>query len=319
MSDAHALGFFLAIIGSLSFGTYILPRKLSTLSVIEYQYWVALAIAPLCVLTALLFRAPLAVPTDLMLYALLCGPIWTLGSLSYSSAVDRIGVARSTPVKNMAPVFAAFYGIFLFNEYTLLEPIPLAMALGGVFLMVGAAYFIGNVGAPEHETAVAFDRKRTAALRSKALRFGWFFSLSAAFFYGLYAIPLKHVLQNEMNPYSACAWLGVGVFISSAATYAVLNKRLIPPLPNRRQFLLAQSAGAIWTTGQITGTVAMIHIAMSISWPVTNLSTLFAVAWGVWVFREVQLDRHLKEVVFGLLLYAAGLVLLAFAAPSGHV
>ena len=63
----------------------------------------------------------------------------------------------------------------------------------------------------------------------------------------------------------------------------------------------------------------MIYIPMSISWPVSNLSTLVAVAWGVWIFKEVRIEKHLREVLIGLALYFAGLLLLAFAAPAGHV
>jgi hypothetical protein len=39
----------------------------------------------------------------------------------------------------------------------------------------------------------------------------------------------------------------------------------------------------------------------------------------VWVFKEVQIEKHKREVVVSILLYVVGLVLLALAAPRGHV
>jgi hypothetical protein len=63
----------------------------------------------------------------------------------------------------------------------------------------------------------------------------------------------------------------------------------------------------------------MVFIPMAISWPVTNISTLLAIGWGVWVFKEVQLEKHKKEVIWSLILYTVGLVLLAIAAPKGNV
>lgn len=318
LSDA-ALGFTLALLGSISFGAYILPRKLSGLSVLDYQYWLSIIVAIVCVLVAVFARADLLPRSDLLLYSFLCGPIWTLGSLSYSSAVDNIGVARSTPWKNFAPVFAAVYGIVLFHEYTLANPASLAMAVSGVGLMAAAAFLIGRAGAMEHERAFAFDVGRTQEERKQSFRKGMLFSASAAFFYGAYSIPLKHVFKNGVSPFSACAWLGLGVLVSSVAVYVFKTGRAAPKLPGKREIAIAQTGGAIWSAGQILGALAMIYIPMSISWPVSNLSTLVAVAWGIWVFKEVHLEKHIGEVLLGGGMYAIGLTLLALAAPYGHV
>lgn len=313
------VGFVLAILGSLSFGAYILPRKLSRLSVIEYQYWLSWIIATICLVVALIAGSPLLIRGDLLWLSFACGPIWTLGSLSYSAAVDNLGVARSTPVKNLAPVFAAFYGIVVFKEYTLQEPVALTMAITGVALMGAAAFLIGRVTATKHEKAFAFDVSRMAQERKASFVRGMLYSLSAAIFYGAYSIPLKVVFGAKVTPYTACAWLGLGVLASSLLVYVFASGRLFPRFPGWREVKIAQTAGAIWSAGQILGAAAMIYIPMSISWPVSNLSTLVAVAWGVWIFKEVQMEKHLKEVVFGLALYFVGLALLAFAAPAGHV
>ena len=169
MTDT-GIGFALALVGSLSFGTYILPRKLSALSVVEYQYWLSLAIAPICIITAIIAGAELVVEAELALSAFSCGLLWTLGSLSYSSAVDNIGIARSTPIKNMAPVFASIYGVVLFAEFTLGDPVFLVMAVGGVLLMTGAAIIIGRVGALDNERAFAFVLARSDDARRRSLQ-----------------------------------------------------------------------------------------------------------------------------------------------------
>ena len=252
MTDA-AIGFILALLGSFSFGTYILPRKLSKLSVLEYQYWLSVIVAPLTVVLCLAAQQPLWVRGDLVWWAFFCGPLWTLGSLCYSAAVDQIGVARSTPVKNLAPVFAAVYGIAIFHEYSLKQPSALAMTVGGVVLMCLAAYIIGRASAMDHETARAFDISRSSSERSASLLVGVLFSLGAAFFYGAYSVPLKHVFKEGMSAYTACAWLGIGVIVSSMLVYALRTGRLIPAFPGGREMRIAQGAGAIWTTGQVLG------------------------------------------------------------------
>jgi glucose uptake protein GlcU len=314
-----ALGFLISILGSVSFGAYILPRKLSRLSVLEYQFWLSLVIFPLCAIAAVLAGAGISLSPPMLGHAVLCGVLWTFGSLSYSAAVDNIGVTRSTPIKNMAPVFAAIYGILIFHEYTLNNPASLATALGGVACMAIAAYWIGGAGAPEHEKALAFNRARSEGERSSSFRRGILFSLSAAFFYGAYSLPLKFLFKHNVSAYSACAWLGAGVLITTLVILIFREHRVAPKFPGSREFLLAQSAGAIWTSGQVLGAVAMFYIPMSISWPISNLGTLVAVGWGVLLFKEVHIEAHVREFTLGLFVYVTGLALLAFAAPAGHV
>ncbi|MGI8924635.1 MAG: GRP family sugar transporter [Fimbriimonadales bacterium] len=318
MTDT-VLGFVLAVLGSISFGAYILPRKLSKLSVLDYQYWLAIVIAPFCIVVAIVAGAGLAMQPTMLGLSLLCGVIWTFGSLSYSSAVDNVGVTRSTPIKNMAPVFAAIYGIILFQEYSLANPVALAMTVSGVLFMVAAAFLIGRASALEHEKAFAYDVARSAEERRRSFGLGIAFSLGAAFFYGAYSAPLKYLFKKGVSAYAVCAWLGVGVLITTVLIYIVKERRLAPRFPGRREFLLAQGAGAIWTSGQLLGALAMLYIPMSISWPVSNLGTLVAVAWGVYIFKEVHIEKHIKEFALGLVLYVAGLTLLAMAAPGGHV
>lgn len=122
-----------------------------------------------------------------------------------------------------------------------------------------------------------------------------------------------------MDLVSACARLGIGVLVSSALVLIIANRRLWPKWPGTREFNLGQTAGVLWITAQTIGTVAMTHVAMSVSWPVTNLSTLIAIEWGVWVSKEVHIEKHLREVVVSIVLYSAGLGLLAVAAPHGRV
>lgn len=322
MTDSATFGFVLALISAFPFAAYILPRKLSTLPVLEYQFWLSIAIVPSFLFIAWLFQAPLTGRRDLLFWAFSCGLLWAMGSIFYSLAVDHLGVARSTPIKNLAPMFASTYGIVIFGEYTIREPRGLLMDILGVSFMVLAAVILGRAGALEHERAFAYDASRTAMERKKAFIWGWVFSFLTAVMYGSYSIPLKHVLRQGFSPYSACAHLGLGVLTFSIMLYAtskIMGGQLDFVYPNRRELGLTTCAGVIWASGQLLGTVAMLHVPMSVSWPVSNLSTLIAIVWGVWVFREVHLEKHKGEVAASVGFYILGLVLLALAAPRGKV
>jgi glucose uptake protein GlcU len=239
--------------------------------------------------------------------------------MSYSAAVDNLGVTRSTPIKNLAPAFAAVYGIIIFHEYVISQPRELWMTVGGVACMVFAAFLIGRVGANVHERALAFETSRSTEARRRSFKLGILFSAGAAFFYGAYSVPLKWLFKSGIDVFTACAWLGAGVLFSTFVAHAIKQKQLTPPTPSRRELRLAAAAGGIWTSGQLVGALAMLYIPMSISWPISNLGTLVAMGWGVAIFKEVQIEKHKLEVAASVIVYIAGLVLLALAAPAGTV
>ena len=319
MNDSQLFGFWLAVAASVPFAAYILPRKLSRLPVLEYQCWLGLAVAPIMIIATIIAHEGMFVSVPAVLLAVSCGPLWAFGSIFYAQAVDHIGVARSTPIKNLAPMWASIYGILLFREYTMAEPTPLIAAIGGTIMMILAAQLLGKAGAPSTERAFAYDINRSATERKNAYRKGWLYSFFTAAFYGAYSVPLKMSLKGGMGAIAACAWLGIGVLITSTFAYQIVSKSLWPKRPENRELKLALGAGAIWTTAQVLGTIAMLHVAMSVSWPISNLSTLIAIGWGVWVFKEVRLADHKREVWTSLIVYSIGLGLLALAAREGHV
>jgi len=295
---------------------------------LEYQLWLSLAIVPSFFIAVWVFGGSFIGRGDLAFWSFVCGLLWAMGSIFYSLAVDHLGVARSTPIKNLAPMFASIYGIVIFGEYTIREPRGLVMDISGVSFMVIAAVILSRAGALEHERAFAYDASKTEIERRKAFLWGWVFSFLTAVMYGSYSIPLKHVLRQGFSPFSACAYLGLGVLAFSAILYIIRNLYIIRKatggigcfsFPNKRELGLTTCAGMIWSSGQLLGTIAMLHVPMSVSWPVSNLSTLVAIVWGVWVFREVHLEKHRGEVAASVGFYTLGLVLLALAAPRGKV
>ncbi len=319
MNENQLLGFWLAVIASIPFAAYILPRKLSRLPVLEYQCWLGASVAPFMLILAFLFGENLSGSFNAIALAFLCGPLWAFGSICYAQAVDHIGVARSTPIKNLAPMWASIYGILLFREYSLTNPLSLFLAVAGTVLMIVAAQVLGKASAPKSERAFAYDVNRSDAERAAAYKKGWVFSFATAAFYGAYSVPLKLSLRDGLSALSACAWLGIGVFVTSVFCYWISQRKMFPKLQEYRELKLTAIAGVIWSTAQICGTLAMLHVAMSISWPVSNLSTLIAIGWGVWIFKEVRIEEHKKEVWISMLVYCFGLVVLALAAGDGRV
>jgi drug/metabolite transporter (DMT)-like permease len=281
--------------------------------VLEYQFWLSPIIPATMAIIALLSASGFALDGTSLLLALVAGTLWAGGAVAYSIAVDEIGITRSTPVKNLGPILTTLFGIVIFREYTLDEPIPLMQAILGSSLMGVAAVLIGRCAAPENERALAFATHLSDLERRRRLAYGFALALAAGLCFAAYTVPLKFVFLQGYPTFRVMFWMALAVPLTGYLLYLGVHRRPLIPLPDKGELVRCQLAGLMWVGGGGLGALAMQFIPMSVSWPITNLSTLFAVAFGVVLFREVRLDRHRSDVLWGSAAYGLGLLLLALA------
>ena len=249
---------------------------------------------------------------------LLCGVFWTLGSISYNISVDNVGVTRSTPVKNMGVVLATFFGIFIFHEFSLTAYGLLSMVIIGSVLMSFAAIVIGKTGAPEHEKAFAYDLSLTEQERKKYLTRGYLHASLAGVYFSGFTIPMRIMMNEKYNGAEITFWMSVGAVLSMLIFYPLVKKRFLPRLPKLKDFYRANFSGILWVPGIIFSIYAMNQIPMSVSWPITNLSALVTMAFGIWFYREISFKVYRKEISLGVFIYLLGMFLLGDAVSIGH-
>lgn len=307
------LGVITACLAAFFFGVYILPRKRSGLDPVTYQLWTSLFIPTVIVIVMLFARqTPPDQPWEIAtLFG--CGFLWSIGATAYSVAVDDVGVTRSTPVKNLGPVLTTIYGIVVFREFSLGDPVFLSAAVGGSVLMAVAAVIVGRTTAPAKERARAFLESLSPEDRHRYSVRGYWMALLAAFCFSTYTVPLKMVINAGNTSLESLVWMALGVVPASWLAYFVRNRRLWPRYPGHSEMFRAGQTGVYWAAAGILGAAAMTMIPMSVSWPITNISSLVAMAFGIWFFKEVRVSEHRRDIALGLLGTAAGIGLLAFA------
>jgi glucose uptake protein GlcU len=232
------------------------------------------------------------------------GAMWVVGAIAYSVAVDLLGITRSTPVKNLGPLMSTLFGIVLFAEFSIDDPTRLALAVFGSVGMALAAVLIGRCAAPDDDLR---QISRAQLVRGFAL------ALLAGLLFGAYTVPVKIVQNAGHSSFSVLFLMGLSIPVAALVLYAVRMRRILPPVPSRKEFWRCQGAGAAWVGGGGAGILAMDLIPMSVVWPITNLSALVTVAFGVWLFREVHLERHRSKLFWGCGIYTVGVVLLGLA------
>jgi glucose uptake protein GlcU len=75
---------------------------------------------------------------------------------------------------------------------------------------------------------------------------------------------------------------------------------------------MAQSSGVMFAIGSVCANVAVKHIGVAITWPLTK-NTVVAVLFGVIVLKEVDVKHHKERLVLGSLLSIIGSIFLALA------
>jgi glucose uptake protein len=282
------------------FGLYMVPRKLCGLR--DGQFVLTMCIGAVVTTQAaqlLAHRGHLpTVPAVGALLSFSCGPIWTLGMLSYTLSVSRMGLTLATPIKNTTAILGTLFGLFVFSEWRETDPV---LAILGSLLVVACAVVLGACGdkcAPRGHVTVA----------------GVAFALLAALFFSAYTIPLRLAQQQGVDSYRLMAYMGLGTLAGAVVVFGVFTRGrrdwLHQPM---RDHAFAALAGCIWALATITMSEAIARIGLAITWPVTNLNTVVTVAAGIYLFREVDLRRHWRTVALAMLCAVAGTLLLGLA------
>lgn len=286
------------------FGLYMVPRRYSRVSSSRFMFFMGVGTLAGAYVLGRTFGGNLDVSVELRMMAVVGGIIWGLGTLAYSMGVQKIGLSRSTPVKNTTAILGTLYGIVIFREFTLADPAGLAMAVAGSGLIVLAAILLGAVTSPGEEH-IPIERNTFVA--------GVALSLTAALCYSFYAIPLKYAVQNGLSPTGFLYYMGQGAFLAMAALALVVRGSEPPPAGVGEVGLLPLAAGILWAAASAFCNSAIQLVGISIAWPVGNLNTVVAVAYGTWFLNEVRVAEHRRELYQGLLAATVGVALLALA------
>lgn len=303
-TGSQILGLVLAFVSMVLFGLYMVPRSHTTVSQPRFMLFMGAGTMASSLALGALFGGNLAVAWDLRLWAIAGGVVWGFGTVAYSTGVQKIGLSRSTPIKNTTAILGTLYGVLIFREFTLEDPAALVMAFAGSASIVLAAVLLGAVTSPA-EQHVPVPRGTFWA--------GVALSLTAAVCYSFYAIPLRHAVHAGLSPVGFLFYMGQGAFVGMAGA-ALLARR-----PSSLEDLTLEGwgapvlAGVLWAAASACCNSAIKLVGLSIAWPIGNLNTLVAVAYGSWVLHEVRVREHRRELFWGLTAATAGVFLLAVA------
>lgn len=312
-------GFSLALLSMVLYSLYMVPRKKSSIPQSVYTLWMGIGILfSTTILGVTTGGLQLVKPMDYVMM-FICGVVWATGSDAYCRAVSLIGLSRSTPIKNISAAIGTLLGIAVFGEFSLSNIHPLIMAGLGSIAVVASATILGRVENIDESTNSEVLENPESDKRT--LIKGVLFALWAAVAYTIYTVPMKIIYAHHVTPSAFLLYMGHGCFIGMVLI-GIIDTRMKgrsirgyftgSNLPNWKASLAPQLSGAMWALGSLFANIAVKHIGVAITWPITK-STLFAVAYGVFVLKEVDVSKNKRDLYIGLILSVVGIVLLAMA------
>jgi len=288
-------GYLFALISSVFFSLYVVPRKLSKLSPVVFSFFMAVGFS-VCSLVLYLFKPLLGFQesfSPILWWSVLAGLIWAGSFVLFVGSIDLIGLSRSNQWKNLQGPVGAVLSLVVLKEFATTNPVFALLAAVAIFL--SAIFFTTS-----SETAKKIN------IRGVSL------ALLSALGFGSVAVIQKYVTSHVGVYLQQVVWsLAIA---GSIATYILLRGK-ISELRRavKREVWVGLSAGVLYLGASLFQLFSYQHLAASIAFTMIQTSALWTIAIGILVFKEIDLKKHYGKVSLGLILAIIGIILLVFA------
>src|SRR3989338_5590263 len=278
--------FLLAVVSSLFFSLYVVPRKYSILSPVHFGLFTGLGFFVGSLL--LLFLQPVLqfdeVLTIDLLWSVAAGIVWAYGLVMLIRAIDAIGLSRSNQWKNLQGPIGVLLSLILLGEY--------AITNVSYVLFAALAMFASAIFFTIRETV---EEQRVG---DRAI----YFALMSAVAFGVVTIINKHVTMVSGVYLQQIVWSS-SIFLSLLVYMLWSNGtvRSIFAVP-RRQITLGLLAGFLYLGASYFMLTAYRHLPASIGFTIIQLNAVWTIAIGIFFFKEIHAQRHLWRVAFGLIM-----------------
>lgn len=293
------MGYLFAVISSLFFTAYVVPKKLSKQTPIKYSMFMGLGFFIVSLIMFYINKILVYNPNETLLNPILVlsglgGVLWLLGSVFFLTAIDKIGLSRSNQWKNLQGPIGAILTLTFLSEFMQTRIIYIILAIISI-LMSAMLFTIRN----SKEKIV--DKK------------GIIYAILSALFFGTNALIQKYATNNGLV-YSQQVYFSGLVFISSIV-YLLITEKNINALKdiNKKDNILGIVGGCTYFFASFFSTLAYKYIPGSIAFTIVQLNAVWTVLVGIIIFKEINFKKHWLRIILGILLAIIGVVMLLLA------
>ena len=279
------MGYLLAILSSIFFGIYIIPKKLVKTDTKYYLFYMSLGFVTISIIAYLISlvggnnNEKLFSPVLLLI--IVRGISWLVASYLYLMSIDKIGMSRSSQYKNLKGPIGVFLTLTFLSEFKVTN----------VFLVILAA-------ALTFISAILFTIKKDNVKVNKT---GIIYASVSSILLGFNALIQKYV-TNCGFVYTQTLYQSITIMISSFV-FIMFTDKNIKNLHNTtiRNKALSFMGGLGYYFATFLNTLAYKHLPASIAFTIINTSGIWSVLIGILLFKEINFKENYKRIIIGIL------------------
>lgn len=277
------LGFLASLIAALAWGSYAVPfKKSKSENLTQFQALIGVGI----LISGLIFSLILGYTLSLNIYGLISGVLWASANVIMLPAIINLGISKAVPIISSLVIISTFlWGVLVFNE------IPSGMLMGflGIGLIVVGVILVSS----------------TANTQSKSIKKGLILAILSGLIFGSQLAPLKiGNLTTKEFFFPVC----LGIFVT-AILIALIKKVKFSNEAIKESLL----CGVLWNIGNLLSVISISIIGLSKAMPISQSSSLVAVLWGLFYFKEITAKKKMLQVLIGAIILMIGIVILGSA------
>ena len=288
------LGYLFAVISSVFFSLYVVPRKLSKLSPVIFSFFMSLGFSVSSII--LYCFKPLIhfheTPNPILLWSVFAGAIWATAFVCFIVSIDLIGLSRSNQWKNLQGPVGVILSLIILSEFATTNPIFAILA--AIVLFLSALCF-------------TIASNQVKYLVNKGIYLACFSALG----FGSVAVIQKYV-TSHVGVYSQQVVWSLSI-AASLFFYILISKKLKEIRGSHKDIILGLVAGVLYLGASLFQLLSYNFLSASIAFTVVQLNALWTVMIGIFFFKEIEFRKYYKRISFGFLLTTVGIIFLVFA------
>lgn len=279
-----------AIISSLFFALYILPRKFSKILVVIYTFLVGVWFFTVSFFWNILFPQNYTGSLYILL-SLLEGIIWSFWILLFNIGIDKVGIISSNQWKNLQWIIGVLLLLIFLGEYR--EVSPLLVVFSGIFLFLSALFF-----SPQRKDNLwRIDKNITYPLLS-AFCF-WTASLLNKIISDGYGV------LNQQLFWSLWILLSFGGIVVSKKETRDYFSRL-----HFKEVILPVLWWVLYFFASFFMLLSFTKLSGSITFLIIQLNSLWIMVFWIFWFHEFHIKKDFKRILLGAIFASVGVFLL---------
>lgn len=289
------IGLFLSLISSFLIAIYLWPKKKSKLSLHVFMVFLGLGYFLSSLLAFLILQFTGIINEQFFnpwnAVASLNGVIVMIAIVLFLIAIDNMGIAKASQFKSFQGSVGALLIMLVFAEW---KTNNVYFLLIGILIMWLAA--------------LAFNARKNDG--SKVETKWILISVASGLLFAVDALVKKIVLEQGLQ-WSQLVYVSFFTLLSSLI-YAIYKEKNLKFFKKNfsKDALLVFAGGISCFVSTILGVISLNYLAGSIATTVRELSALWNVLFGIFLFKEISFKENKKRLILGFILVTISLIVL---------